>query len=83
MNNKRIIIVTSVIVLLILAFFIFYLIEVRPVIVGDYTPSIKECDTAYDCDCLQDTCICTFKKYFWENRLSCKRNDIKKEQMRK
>lgn len=83
MNNKKIIIITSIIIFIILTFFVFYLLVIKPVIVGEYSPSRKECHNAYKCDCLQDTCICFYKKWFWENRLVCEKEVIKDKQIKK
>ena len=83
MSNKRIIEVTSGVIFLILLFFVFYLIVIKPVITGHYIPSKQECAKAYDCDCLKDTCICTFKKWFWENRLSCNKDNINEKQLKR
>lgn len=83
MNNKRVIIISCVLIIFILLFFLFYLLVIKPVIIGEYIPSEKECTKAYKCDCLKDTCICTFKKWFWENKIQCKRSNIKDVQLNK
>lgn len=81
MTNKKIIILTGILILLILSLFVFYLIVIKPVVIGQYTPSENECIKAYQCNCLNDTCICSFKKWFWENKLVCKRERIEDKQL--
>jgi len=83
MSSKKIIIITGIIIFLILLFFVFYLMFIKPVIIGEYTPSEAECEKGYDCVCLKDTCNCFYKKWFWENKLACKRSNIKESQMEK
>ncbi len=81
MTNKKIIIITSLIIGFILLFFLFYLIFIRPVVRGDYMPSQKDCTRAYDCLCLNDACNCSYKKWGIENKMVCKKENLKKSQM--
>lgn len=83
MSNKNIIIITSIVIASIMLIFIFYLMAIKPVITGEYTPKTSECNKAYDCVCMNNTCTCSFKKWFWENKIVCDRDRIKEKQMEK
>jgi len=83
MSNKKIILITGILILFILIFFSYYLIAIKPIINGEYIPNKKDCVKAYNCDCMKDTCLCNFKKLFWENRMSCKKSDISEKHINK
>lgn len=81
MENKKIIKISFFIILLLLLFFIYYRLFIRQFIVGTYIPTSKDCQTAYNCNCVQDNCICTYKKWFKENKMTCSKEILEENQM--
>lgn len=81
MSNKKIFGIAFIFIGFILALFGFYLIFVRSHIIGEYTPTSKDCKNSYDCACSKKQCLCTYKKWFKENKMVCNKKDLDDKQI--
>jgi len=83
MENKEIIKTAVTIVFSIVVAFIFYLIFIKPHVTGTYVPKEKDCKNAYNCVCIGESCMCTYSKWFIENKMTCSKKSITEEQLQK
>lgn len=70
-----------IIIILIVLIFIFYLFNIKPYITGNYIPTANDCKKGYDCVCIKESCICKFKTYSFENKITCKKTLLKNKQI--
>ena len=67
--------------MLILFCFLYYLFNIKPYITGSYKTTENDCKKSYDCVCIENSCICKFKRYSIENKITCKKNMLKEQQI--
>ncbi len=71
MITKKIMLSCLGIILFLLLVFFYYFLFIRPYIIGSYIPTSKDCKKAYDCACVKENCLCTYQKWFTENKVMC------------
>ncbi|MBE6154923.1 MAG: hypothetical protein E7163_05090 [Firmicutes bacterium] len=68
-------------IIIILLIFVFYLFNIKSYITGNYVQNTNDCKIGYDCVCIKESCICKFKKYWVENKITCQKNILNNEQI--
>ncbi len=68
-----------IIIIITLFVYLIYFLTIRPMITGEYMPSKKDCKNAYACQCVKDTCVCSYKRWFIESKLTCKMEELGKK----
>lgn len=83
MENKKTIRICFILLLILFFFSIYYIIFIRPHIVGTYMPTKRDCKNSYSCTCVKESCLCTYKKWFRENKVMCDKDSLLDSQIKK
>lgn len=82
MENDRTVKICLAILILLFFFSIYYSTCIRPHIIGTYTPTKEDCKSSYECTCVKDDCLCTYKKWFRENKVVCDKESLLDSQIK-